>query len=148
MLPIPTPYRIAFIAASAILAGVFFYHRGEMAATERYLPQIERLRAQIAAADAAARTEQLKHKEVTHAIQTEATLTAARIRAHYERLLHTRSPARACPAAERPAGADATPGQPASTGPDIAFERACALDALTVVEWQRWAHQIGFPVSD
>lgn len=145
---IPLPYRILIIAFCAILAGLYIFQQGKISAAKEYLPQITQLRAQIDAADTAARATIKTQQETTHEISTENADNIARIRAYYDRMLHTRSApgTRATPVSS--GGIDAAGGEQTVGGCDLEFERACVLDANKIGEWQHWAERNHIPIEE
>lgn len=151
---IPTPWRILIIATGAILAGLFLYHQGqsagELAKTEEYLPQLAVLKTVIETADAQALANQKTYQENHHAIETENADLVNRVTGYYERMLRdpgTRDQIATITPAAGPEAVDDSAGEPAPAGHDPEFERACALDAVKVLGWQRWAVRNRIPVE-
>ncbi len=138
---------IAILSIAMLLVGLG-YHLGNKNATSRYLPQLSALQAVIEASDSRAH-EIIAEQEKTHdEITIKHADNVAAVVGFYDRLLRKAgNQARPSPPTVCPEIPDGSPIQCGTSESDIEFQRACVLDAVTVLSWQEWARSNRFPVE-
>lgn len=148
---IPVPYRWLMLAALAAAVWGHGYVKGYEARDEsadKYEAKVEAREDLARAAALTRKTDQDKNtKELTDAHQVDRN----RVIRYYERRLRELPASGGSAAAERARGDDDATPKPASCGEgaqrDIAFERACALDASALIWFQEFARRNKFPIE-
>lgn len=148
----PTPYKLAMAAMVLFTVALGAYMYGKVAAAKEYIPQIEKLKASIDAADEQAKTQIKQQEIVKNGIKKNYAANVSRIQSYYDGLLHTGGQASASSVAGDTVRIDAPSCEQDATGksiaiPDYQFERACVEDASKVDQWQTWAIKNNFPIE-
>lgn len=136
---------LILIIANLVGIGYLF---GSASATREYLPQLEAIKAVIEASDAQAQEtkqeQEANHEEIANKHADNVTAVVG----FYDRLLRKAgNQARPSPPTVCPEIPDGTPIQCGTSESDIEFQRACTLDAVTVLSWQEWARSNRFPIE-
>ena len=137
---------IALFLLASFLVGLG-YHLGNRNATERYLPQLSAIQAVIEASDAQAKINDEIFKENQNAITIKNADNVASVIAFYDRLLRAKSKAGSGTTPDSPEVFNEPTSQCGTSESDIEFQRACVLDAVTVMSWQEWAKLNRFPIE-
>ena len=138
---------IGLVLVVALLVGTG-WHFGSQSATKEYLPQLETIKAVIEASDAQAHETQMEQEANHEEITNKHADNVAAVVGFYDRLLRKASnQARPNPPTVCPEIPDGTTSQCGTSESDIEFQRACILDAVTVLSWQEWARSNRFPIE-
>mgnify|MGYP001594593284 CR=1 FL=1 len=138
---------LGLILVIANLVGIGYLF-GSAAATREYLPQLESIKAVIEASDAQAHETQMEQEKNHEEIANKHADNVAAVVGFYDRLLRKAgNQARPSPPTVCPEIPDGTPSQCGTSESDIEFQRACVLDAVTVLSWQEWARSNRFQIK-
>lgn len=136
---------ILFAATIAILTATAGFYKMR---AEHWKGKYETFEAQVnaagAVAEAKAREKEAAQKKATQEVRINAKKDRDRISAYYERRLLDASAGGLSSPTGDPGRTDAAPAEQVASGPG--FERACALDADQVLQFQSWVKAQGIPV--
>lgn len=129
---------IGMVLVVIVLVGTG-WHFGSRSATKEYLPQLEALKAGIEAADAQAYETQHEQEKNHEQVEKSHADNVASVVKFYARMLREAgNKVGSIPAASGSKIVDGTPCECGVSKPDIEFARSCALDAVKVINFQRW----------
>ena len=137
---------VAFIAVVLLLVGLGYF-QGYTKATDKYLPQLEALKASVNAADEKAKQDELKYKENAHAIESDLSARELAIRQYYRSLLFQRDKTHAEQIADSAGKVDAATSELGTCRQGIEFIESCALDANHVLMFQEWVRVNQLPID-
>ena len=139
-------YVLIGIAFAVLTATAGFYKWRADHWKGKYETYVIEVRAVGMAAEAKAKETEAKQAKTTQEVRVNAKRNADRITAYYERRLRESSAdSGGLPSSTGdPRKPDGTAAEPVASGPG--FERACALDADQVNQFQAWVRAQGIPV--
>ena len=109
--------------------------------------QLVALQAVIEQANIQARGQKLQYEQTFKEVEHESNTNRDTLVAYFNGLLRDKSKAHASADAKRTTRSDAATTKPMACERDTGFEKACALDAMYLGMWQKWAVENHIPVE-
>ena len=109
--------------------------------------QLSALQAVIEQADSQAHEQQKQQEQTFKEVEHESNTNRDILVAYYDGLLRDKSKTHASANAKRTTRPDAATTEPMACERNYGFEKACALDAMYLGMWQKWAIENHIPIE-